>query len=106
MKGLASAVGNALNAYKSTVHIKKRDVIAASRAASKWESIEDSTVEPEINTNRNAQEEAYCKNVFGLPAIGVKEGTAEGITKIVRRDIKNPILWTTDNSNFKLVDQY
>ena len=39
MKGLASAVGNALNDYKLTVHIKKRDVIAASRAASEQASI-------------------------------------------------------------------
>ena len=38
--------------------------------------------------------------------MGVKEGIAEGITKIVGRDITNPILWTTDNINFKLVNQY
>ena len=30
----------------------------------------------------------------------------EGITKLVGRDITNPILRTIDNSNFKLVDQY
>ena len=30
----------------------------------------------------------------------------EGITKIVRRDITNPILRTTDNSNFKSEDPY
>ena len=30
MKGLASAFGNMLNDYKLTVHIKKRDVLAAS----------------------------------------------------------------------------
>ena len=30
MKRLASAVGTALNNYKLTVHIKKRDVLAAS----------------------------------------------------------------------------
>ena len=56
MKGLASAVGNALNAYKSTVHIKKRDVLAASRAAVKQATIEDSTVELEVNTNSNAKD--------------------------------------------------
>ena len=30
----------------------------------------------------------------------------EGITNIVGRDITNPILRTTDNSDDKLVDQY
>ena len=57
MKGLTSDVGNALNDYKLTVHIKKRDVLAASRAAAKHASTNDSTVEPEINTNSNAQDE-------------------------------------------------
>ena len=39
MKGLTSAVVNALNGYKSKVHIKKRDVIAVSRAAAKRATI-------------------------------------------------------------------
>ena len=106
MKGLTSAVGNALNNYKSTVHIKKRDVLSASRAAAKQTSIKDSMVEPEINTNRDAQDKADCQNVFHLAAIGVKEGIAEVITKIARRDITNPIFQTTKNSDFKSVDQY
>ena len=46
MKGLASDVGNAINDYKSTVHIKKRDMLAASRAAAKRASTNDSTVKP------------------------------------------------------------
>ena len=58
MKGLVSTVRNALNAYKSTVHIKKRDVIAASRAAAKRASIKDSTVKLKINTNSDAQDKA------------------------------------------------
>ena len=106
MKGLAIDVGNTLNDYKSTVHIKKRDVLAASRAAAKRASTDDSTVEPEIDNNSNAQDEADRQNVFCLTAIGDKEGIAEGITKIFGRDITNPILQTTDNSDFKSVDQY
>ena len=106
MKVLASAVVNALNNYKSTVHIKKRGVLAESKSATERASIEDSTVKPEINTNSDVQDEADPHNVFHLAAIGVKEGIAEGITKIVGRDITNPILWTTDNSDFKSVDQY
>ena len=30
----------------------------------------------------------------------------EGITKIVGRDITDPIIRTTDNSDFKFLDQY
>ena len=47
-------VSNALNDYKSTVHIKNRDVLAASRAAAERASTNDSTVEPEIDNNSNA----------------------------------------------------
>ena len=54
MKGLASVVGNALNDYKLTVHIKKRDMLVALRVAAELDIIEDSTVEPEINTNSDA----------------------------------------------------
>ena len=39
-------------------------------------------------------------------AINVKEGIAEGITKIVYGEITKPNLRTTDNSNSKLVDQF
>ena len=103
---MLSAIGNALNNYKLTVHIKKRDVLAVSRAAAERASIKDSTAEPDINTNSDAQDKADHQNVFCLAAIGVKEGIAEGTTNIVGRDITNPILQTTDNSDFKLVDQY
>ena len=106
MKGLASTVGNTLNDYKSTVHIKKRDVLAASTAAAKRAKIEDSTVEPEININSDAQDEAYHQSISCFVDIVVKEGIEEGITKIVGRYITNPISRKTDNSNFKLVDQY
>ena len=102
MKGLASAVGNALNDYKSTIHIKKQDVLAASRAAAERSSIEDSTVKLEINTNSDEQDEENRQNIFRLAAIGVKEGIAGGITKIVGRDS----LRTTDNIDFKSMDQY
>ena len=56
MKGLVSVIVNGLNDYKLTVHIKKRDVLAASIAASKRTIIEGSTVEPDINTNSNAKD--------------------------------------------------
>ena len=92
MKVLENNVGNALNNYKSTVHIKKRDVLAASRAAAERASTNNSTVEPEIDNNSNAQDEANRQKVIRLAEIGFKEGTTEGITKIIRREITNSIL--------------
>ena len=59
MKGLASDVNNALNKYKSTIHINKFDVIAASRAAIECASTNDSTSDPEIANNSDSQEEAH-----------------------------------------------
>ena len=106
MKGLASDICNALNEYKLTIDIKKRDLLATSRAAVNLVSTDESTVEPEITKNSDAQNEADIQNVFRFAETGVKEGIAEGITKIVRKDITSPILQTTDDSNFKSVDKY
>ena len=78
MKVLAGDVRNALKDYKSTVHINKRDVCAALRSAAKRASTDDITVEPEIDNNSDAQDEADRQNVFRLAAIGVKEGIVEG----------------------------
>ena len=72
MKGLASNVINAINDYKSTIHIKKRELLAASRAASERANTNDRTVKPKIANNSDAQGEADQQNVFCLAAIGVK----------------------------------
>ena len=106
IKGLLSNVSNVLNKYKSTIHINKRDVLALLRADAKSASTDNSTIELEIANNSDAQDEADCKNVFRLATIGVKEGIAERITKIFGREITNPILRTTDNSDFKSVGQF
>ena len=58
MKGLASDINSALNKYKSTIHIKKRDVLAASRAAAKCASTDNSTVKPDIINSSDAQDKA------------------------------------------------
>ena len=106
MKGLASDVSNALNDYKSTIHTNKRDVLVALRVAAKRTNTNDSTTKPEIENNSDAQDKADRQNVFRLAAISVKEVIVEGITKIVGRDIMKPIIRTTDNINFKSVDQF
>ena len=99
IKGLASYIIIALNKYKSTIHIKKRDVLAASIAATNSAITDNITVELDITNNIYAQEKSDRQNVFHLAAIGVKEGIVQGITRIVGRDITKPILRTTDNSN-------
>ena len=64
------------------------------------------TVAPEITTNSDAQDKADRQNTFRLAAISVKEGIAEGITKLVGKDITDPILRTLDGSDFKSVDDF
>jgi hypothetical protein len=59
-----------------------------------------------IATNSDAQEEADRQNTYRLAAIEVKEGVAAGITKIIGKDITNPILRTSDGISFKSVDEY
>ena len=81
-------------------------MLAASRVASERASTENSIVDPKIANNSDAQDEDDWQNAFRLAAISINEGIAEGITKIVGREIKNLIIRTTDNSNFKSVDQY
>ena len=80
-------------------------MLAASRGAADLVSTDGITVEPKITNNSNAQDKADRQNVFRLTAIGVKEGIAEGVTKIVGKDITNLILRTTDDIGFKSVDQ-
>ena len=106
MRGLASDVKNVLNDYKSNFHIKKRDNLAALRAVAEHARTDDSTIEPENDNNSDAQDKIDDQNVLRLAEIRVKKGTTERITKIIRRDITNPILRMTDNSNFMSVDQY
>ena len=105
MKGLASDNSNALNKYKSTINIKKIDVLVASIADANIITTDSTTTEPEIKSNSDAQDEAERQNVFRLAAIGVKEEIAEGITKIFGKDITHPILRMTDGSNFKYVEE-
>ena len=106
MKGLASDNSNALNKYKSTINIKKRDVLAASIAAANIITTDNITAKPDITSNSDAQDESERQNVFRLAAIGVKEEIAEGITNISGKDITNPILRMTDGRDFKSVDEY
>jgi hypothetical protein len=107
MKGLLSTAKNTLTEYKATISIKHKDVLRDSKDTADCQSISSGTpVQPEITTNSNAQEEADRQNTYQLAVIGVKEGVAAGITKIIGKDITNPILCTSDSISFKPVDKY
>ncbi len=107
MKGLLSAANNTLTEYKATISIKCKDVLKDSKDTTDRLSIISGTpVQPEITTNSDAQEEADRQNTYRLAVIRVKEGVAAGITKIVGKDITNPILRTSDGISFKSVDDY
>ena len=58
MKGLASDTSNVLNEYKSTINIKKRDVLAASIASADIVGTNDRTVKTEITNTSDAQDKA------------------------------------------------
>ena len=109
MKGLLRMAKNTLMEYKTktTISIKRKDVLKDSKdAADRLSNSSGTTVQPEIATNSNTQEEADRQNTYQLMAIRVKEGVAAGITKIVGKDITNPILRTSDGISFKSVDKY
>jgi hypothetical protein len=107
MKGLLSTATNTLTEYKATNSIKRKDVLKGSKdAAAHLSSSSGTTVQAEIVTNSDAQEEADRQDTYQLGAIGVKEGVAAGITKLVGKDITNPILRTTDGISFKSENDY
>ena len=58
MKGLASYISNSFNEYRSTINIKKRDMLTSSRAAEDLVSTDDSTVDTEITNNSDAEDKA------------------------------------------------
>ena len=72
MKVLVSDNSNTLNEYKSTINIKKRYVLAASRRAAELSSTDAVIVKPEITTNSDAQDKAKGQNFSRLAAIDVK----------------------------------
>ena len=106
MVGLGSATLNTLAGYQSNVAIKKSDVKKQSIAEAEAASSKDNIVAPEITTNAGAQNKAYRQNTARFAAIGVKEAIAAALTSIIRAQITNPILRTTDGSCFQTVDEY
>ena len=64
------------------------------------------TVDPDIKTNMDTQEESDRINMFRLAVIGAKEGTAAGISKVVGTDITDATFHTTDGKDLKTVDEY
>ena len=104
--GLGSETPNTLTNFKSNVAIKKSNVKRQSIAEAQAESSTMSIVAPKITTNADTQDEADRQNTTRIAAIGVKEAIAAAITLIAGAQITNPILRTTDGSDFQTVDEY
>ena len=100
MVGLGRKTPDTLTKYKSNVTIKESNVKRQSIAEEQAASSTINTVAPKITTNANTQDEADRQNTARLTAIGVKEAIAAAITLIVGSQITNPILCTTDGSDF------
>ena len=98
MVGLGSETPNTLTKYKSNVATKKSDVKRQSISKAQAASSTISIIAPEITKNADTQAKADIQNTAWLAAIGVKEAIAAAITSIVRAQINNPILRTTDGS--------
>ena len=64
------------------------------------------TVTPEIMSCADTQEEADPQNMFTQAVLGAKEGITEGITDIVDSNITDVILRTSDDTDFKGIDEY
>ena len=106
MVGLGSETLNTLTGYQSNVAIKKSDVKKQSITEAQSASSTGNILAPEITMNANAQDEANRQNTARITWIGVKEAMASANTEIVRAQIINPILRTTDGSDFRTVDEY
>ena len=106
MVGLGRETPNTLTNYKSNVTTNKSDVKRQSIAEAQTASSTINIVAPGIKTNIDAQDKADRQNTARLAAIGVKDAIAAAITSIVGAQITNPILRTTDGSDFRSVDEY
>ena len=106
MVGFVRETPNTLTNYKSNVAIKKSNVKRQSIAEAQAASSTINNVAPKIATNADAKDEADRQNTARIAAIGVKEAIPAAITLIVGAQITNPILRTTDGSDFRSVDEY
>ena len=100
MVGLDSATPNTLTGYQLNIAIKKSNVTKQSIAEAEAVRSKDNIIAPKITMNADAQDEADRQNTARLAAIGVKEAITAMITSIVGAQITNPILCTTDGSDF------
>jgi hypothetical protein len=93
--------------------VKSADAITASymikkakNRADKLTASTSKTVLPSITSRAEAQEEANQLNVINQLVIGAKEGAVKAITKLVGSDVTNAILWTSNSSNHKSIENF
>ena len=106
MVGLGSKTPNTLTSYQSNAAIKKSNVKKKSFAEAQAASSTGNIVAPEITTDADTKDESDRQNTSRLVSIGLKEAIVAAIKSIVGAQITNPILCTTDGSDFRRVDEY
>ena len=109
MKGFLADTVNTLTAIKFIKVVSRASVLKASKRAAEEASRNsasgDPTVEPEIKTNQDTQEEADRLNIFRLVVVGFKEGVTAEISKVVGTNITDTTLLTTDGQDLKSIDK-
>ena len=100
MVGIGSDTPNTLTNFKSNVTIKKSNVKRQSIAEVAAARSTINIVAPKITTNADFQDKAERQNTARLASIRVNEAISSAITSIVGAQITNPILRTTDGSDF------
>ena len=95
-------------ALRSTATITWKDVSSASKKAvdtKKKRTGKDDNDKPNIDTMLDAREEADRQNIARLAAIGAKEGVIDAIKEKFGSAITNSVLETSDNTDFKTINQ-
>jgi hypothetical protein len=107
MEKLLNDGNNLLTLVKSTDVIMTGSVInAAKKRADKLTALTGKTVLPSITAQVEAQEKADQLNGINQMVIGAKEGIVEAITKLVRSNVTNAVLWTANGSNKKSINKF
>ena len=107
MAALAEDGSNDINDIKSTSVYLPSDILKASKKEAEEELKKTGeTVEPEIKTQTDAQDEADRKNQYSQAVIGVKEGVTDALEEIFGTDTTNVVLRNADGSSRKGIDDY
>ena len=106
MKGLASATPNVFTGTKSTVSVKRANILRKSKEAAERARTTSTVVDTKITSNTDVQDKVDHQKMIRLVAIGIKDATASGIKKIVGEAITKPILRTAYGTGFQTANEF